>query len=96
MTVGDFMYALTQWFAAENVTCMMTYELSDLFEVHGISQQEVSNMTDNIVLLRFSPDAKMERTIRIIKTRGSAHDHHEHVLRITNKGIKIEKSGNGL
>lgn len=91
----DFMYALTQWFAAEDVTCMMTYELSDLFEVHGVSHQEVSNMADNIVLLRFSPDAKMERTIRIIKARGSAHDHHEQLLRITNKGVSIEKSGNG-
>jgi circadian clock protein KaiC len=33
---SDFIYALTQWFAARNVTCMMNYELTNLFEVHGI------------------------------------------------------------
>lgn len=87
---SDFIYSLTQWFAARNVTCLMMYELSDLFEVHGLSDQQVSNMSDNILLLRFTPDTDMERTIRIIKTRGSAHDNHEHILRITNKGVVIK------
>jgi circadian clock protein KaiC len=89
---SDFIYALTQWFAAENVTCMMTYELSSLFEVHGISDQEVSNMSDNIILLRFREGPEMERTLRIIKTRGSAHDNREHRLEITSKGLVIKKA----
>lgn len=71
---SNFIYTLTQWFAVENVTCLMMYELSSLFDVHGISDQEVSNMSDNIILLRFTPDTEMARTLRIIKTRGSAHD----------------------
>jgi circadian clock protein KaiC len=86
---SNFIYALTQWFAVENVTCLMMYELTSLFEVHGISDQEVSNMSDNILLLRFTPDTEMERTVRIIKTRGSAHDNREHKLEITNAGVKI-------
>jgi circadian clock protein KaiC len=89
---SDFIYALTQWFAVRNVTCMMNYEMSNLFEVHGISDQEVSNLSDNIILLRFSEGAKMERTLRIIKTRGSAHDDHEHNLEITSKGISINRA----
>ncbi|HEV7746823.1 MAG TPA: ATPase domain-containing protein [Pyrinomonadaceae bacterium] len=89
---SDFVYALTQWFAVRNVTCMMNYELTHLFEVTGISDQEVSNMSDNIILLRFREGAKMERTLRIIKTRGSAHDNHEHNLEITDKGIVIKKA----
>jgi circadian clock protein KaiC len=89
---SDFVYALTQWFAARNVTCMMNYELTNLFEVHGISDQEVSNMSDNIILLRFREGTKMERTLRIIKTRGSAHDNHEHNLEITSKGIVIKRT----
>lgn len=89
---SDFIYALTQWFAVENVTCMMTYELTNLFEVAGISDQEVSNMADNIVLLRFREGPEMERTLRIIKTRGSAHDNREHRLEITNQGIVIKKA----
>ncbi len=88
---SDFIYALTQWFAAQNVTCMMNYELTNLFEVHGISDQEVSNMSDNVLLLRFREGETMERTLRIIKTRGSAHDNREHKLEITSKGIIIHR-----
>ncbi len=89
---ADFIYALTQWFAAENVTCLMMYELTNLFEVHGISDQEVSNMADNVILLRFKAGPEMQRTLRIIKTRGSAHDNREHELQITNKGVNIKKA----
>src|SRR6185295_4102109 len=88
---SDFIYALTQWFAVQNVTCMMNYELTNLFEVTGISDQEVSNMSDNIILLRFREGVTMERTLRVIKTRGSAHDNREHSLEITGKGVVIGK-----
>ncbi len=87
------MYALTQWFATENVTCLLLYELHNLFEVPRISDEEISNMSDNIVLLHFSEGAEMERTIRIIKTRGSAHDHRLHTLEISRKGARVKKSG---
>ena len=89
---ADFIYALTQWFAQENVTCLLLYELSELFEIRAISDQEVSNISDNIVLLRFVPNAEMDRTIRVIKTRGSAHDNREHNLSITNKGVIVESA----
>jgi circadian clock protein KaiC len=86
---SDFVYALSQWFAAENVTCMMNYELTNLFEIHGISDQEIANMSDNILLLRFKEGEQMERTLRIIKTRGSGHENREHKLGITSKGVII-------
>jgi circadian clock protein KaiC len=89
---ADFIYALTQWFAVENVTCLLMYELTNLFEVHGISDQEVSNMADNVILLRYKPGPEMQRTLRIIKTRGSAHDNREHELQITNKGVRVKKA----
>lgn len=87
---SNVIYALTQWFAVENVTCFMTYELAHLFEVHGISDQQISNMSDNLLLLRFQPGPELKRTLRIIKTRGSAHDSHEHEIHITNEGLVIE------
>ena len=87
---SNVIYALTQWFAAENVTCFMTYELTALFEVQGISDQQISNMSDNLLLLRFQPGPELKRTLRIIKTRGSAHDSHEHEIHITNQGLMIE------
>jgi KaiC/GvpD/RAD55 family RecA-like ATPase len=87
---SNVIYALTQWFAVENVTCLMTYELSSLFEIHGISDQQVSNMSDNLLLLRFQSGPQLKRTLRIIKTRGSAHDNREHEIRITNEGLVVD------
>jgi len=90
---SNFMYSLTQWFASKNVTCMMLYEMHDLFEVSHISEEEVSNMSDNIVLLSFDGTQEMARTVRIIKTRGSAHNHRRHVLEITGDGVVIKGVG---
>ncbi len=87
---ANLIYALMQWFAVENVTCMLTYEMSNLFEVHGISDEQISNMSDNVVLLRFQPGPELKRTLRIIKTRGSEHDNREHEIRITAEGVIIE------
>jgi circadian clock protein KaiC len=88
---ADFIYALTQWFAKENVTCLMTYEMNNLFDVKGISNNDVSNLSDNIVLLRFKPGPVMQRTLQIVKTRGSAHDNREHQLEMSSKGIVVRK-----
>src|SRR5687768_4630826 len=88
---ADFIYALTQWFAVENVTCMMTIELRELFEIQHISDQQISNMSDNLVLLGFTPGPVMNRTIRIIKTRGSSHDNRQHELEISDKGVIVKK-----
>lgn len=89
----DYLYALTQWFAVEGVTAMMLLELADLFDYTRISREELSNMSDNIVLLGFSRGEQMRRLIRIIKTRNSDHDHYERTLRITSNGVIIERPG---
>ena len=86
---ADYIYALTQWFALNDVTCLMTYELRELFEFHSVTSEDVSTMADNVILMRFSPDQEMVRTVRIIKTRGSGHDQREHVLQISNQGVAI-------
>jgi circadian clock protein KaiC len=89
---SDFMYSLTQWFATQNVTCLLLFELHHLFDSPQISDEEISNMSDNIVLLSFSRGAQMIRKVRIIKTRGSGHDHNEHTLTITGAGASIDGS----
>jgi KaiC/GvpD/RAD55 family RecA-like ATPase len=55
-----------------------------------ISEEEISNMSDNIVLLGFSRGAAMTRTVRIIKTRGSGHDNRECTLEISSRGVSIK------
>jgi circadian clock protein KaiC len=88
---SDFMYSLTQWFATKNVTCLLLYELHYLFETPAISDEEISTMSDNIVLLNFTRGAEMARRVRIIKTRGSGHDHREHTLQISDSGVSIRE-----
>ncbi len=88
---ADYIYTLTQWFALKQVTCIMTYELEELFEFHSITGDEISNMSDNVLLLRFTPEAEMARTLRVVKTRGSAHDQREHLLDLTRKGVAVGK-----
>jgi len=86
---ADYIYALTQWFALKQVTCLMTYELEELFEFHSITGEEISNMADNVLLLRFTPEADMARTLRVVKTRGSAHDQREHLLELSRNGVSV-------
>lgn len=45
---SDSMYALTQWFAVQNVTCMMMYELHRLFESEAVSDEEISISDEEI------------------------------------------------
>jgi circadian clock protein KaiC len=85
----EYMYALTQWFAVEGVTALMTLETSELFETRRLSDEELSNMSDNIMLLRLTRAQPMQRTLQIIKTRNSAHYHAERTLRITSKGVSV-------
>jgi KaiC/GvpD/RAD55 family RecA-like ATPase len=69
----------------------MTYEMSNLFEVHGISEEQISNMSDNVLLLRFREGPELKRTLRVLKARGSAHDNREHEIRITPNGLTVEE-----
>ena len=85
----DYIYALSQWFALNDVTCMMTYELRELFEFHSVTNEDISTIADNVILMRFSPDRDMVRTLRIVKTRGSGHDQREHVLEISKQGVAV-------
>ncbi len=43
-------------------------------------------MSDNLVLLGFTTGEEMQRTIRIIKTRGRQHDNRQHFFEINDKG----------
>lgn len=90
---ADFIYALTQWFAVENVTCIMTTETPEMFGINSITEHKVSNMSDNLVLLAFAGEEEIQRRVRIIKTRGSAHDPRSHVLEISSNGAMVKKAG---
>jgi len=91
--MADYLYALNQWFAVRGITSLMLLELPDLFEFRRLSEEEVSNMSDNVLLLRFTPGERMTRSLRIVKTRNSGHDHLERQLNISASGVEVNRSG---
>ncbi len=84
----DYIYALTQHFSALNVTAMLMLE-SGTKTSAGETGKEVSFMSDNIVLLSMEMEQDLTRSIRIVKSRGSAHDGKKHVLTIGSEGMVV-------
>jgi KaiC/GvpD/RAD55 family RecA-like ATPase len=72
------------------VTSMLLVETAGLFPGHGITGYEISYMSDNILVLEVLLGEDLTRTIRIFKSRGSAHDGRRHALKITRSGIAVD------
>lgn len=51
----EYMYSLVQRLARSNVSLFMTAELPDLFQTTNLSEQGISHLADNVVLLRIRP-----------------------------------------
>lgn len=88
---SEYVYSLIKWFAAHGATSMLVLEAPGPIragqEPFG---RAISNMSDNVVSLSMELDDDLVRTIRILKTRGSAHDGRKHTLRITPLGMVVE------
>ncbi len=90
---SDFMYALTQWFATQNVTCLLLYEVHNLFDPPQISDEEISNMSDNIILLSFSRDAENGLGRCASSKRAAAHTIIASTFwELDNSGVAIQKA----
>ncbi|MGA7614161.1 MAG: ATPase domain-containing protein [Thermoanaerobaculia bacterium] len=86
----EYLYSLTQWFAVEEVTTLITVEVPTALLLQQVTGDEVSNMSDNILTLRFKADREMQRWIRILKTRNSGHDPVERRFEISSSGMEID------
>ena len=70
----EFVYSLVQRFSRQGVSCMMTFEIHDLFGSGLLSDGAISHLSDNVVLLRYvQENASIGRAISVIKTRASRH-----------------------
>lgn len=88
---ADYVYALSQELAARGITSMLTVEASGPAADGWLATgRDISFMSDNILLLAMELDGDIRRTMRIVKTRGSAHDGKLHVLRISNVGMVVD------
>jgi circadian clock protein KaiC len=85
----DYLYAIVQHCAAADIACLLTLETSNLLGMVSISEGTISPICDNILLLQLQMASRTERTLRVMKTRGSAHDPLEHALAITAGGPRV-------
>jgi len=86
----DYMYALMQHFVIHRTTCIVTAEstLSDHGSstgLHGL----FSYMSDNVVRLAATIDRRLQRSVCVTKTRGSANDLDVHEFELTAGGARV-------
>jgi circadian clock protein KaiC len=85
----DYLYALVQHFAVSTITSVLNFETSgNVISAQG-TQHATSYLSDNIVLLTVDGEERTRRAIRILKTRGSAHDMRVREVEISAAGLAI-------
>ena len=87
----DYLYSLVQHFAVRGVTTVLTLESGEGFTAMGLPQdQRISYMSDNLIYLAWSGDTVGQRTLRVVKMRGSAHEKALRAFEIDAHGGRIE------
>ena len=86
----EWMYSLVQRCARRGVSLMMIVEVPELFQLRRISEQGLSHLSDNVVLLQYVPDgARLARAITVLKTRAAHHEPVAHRYEISNEGLVL-------
>jgi circadian clock protein KaiC len=86
----DYLYSLIQHFAVRGVTTLLTLESGEAFTGGALPQdQRFSYMSDNLIYLAWSNEKVGRRTLRIVKMRGSAHEHTPHEFTIDRTGVRV-------
>ena len=86
----EWMFSLTQRLARAGVSLMMIVEVPELFELRRISEQGLSHLADNVVLLQYVQEGpELARAMTILKTRALHHQPTVHRFEITEKGFVL-------
>jgi len=87
---GEWMFSLIQRCTRAGVSLMMTVEVPELFELRRISDEGISHLADNVVLLQYVREgAELVRALTVLKTRAMAHRPLVHRYEITGDGFKL-------
>jgi circadian clock protein KaiC len=86
----EWMFSLVQRCTRRGISLMMVVEVPELFELPRISEQGLSHLADNVILLQYVHDGpRLARTVTVLKTRAM---HHQPVVRryeITEHGFQL-------
>ena len=91
----DYLYALVQHLAVRTITSILNVEtLGNNIALSGL-QNAMSYLSDNVLLLTVDGERRTRRSIRVLKTRGSAHDTLVRQVSISTRGMAIRDGLDG-
>jgi circadian clock protein KaiC len=86
----EWMFSLTQRLERAGISMMMIVEVPELFQLRRISEQGLSHLADNVVLLQYVQDGpELARALTVLKTRAMHHHPVVHRYEITEKGFVL-------
>lgn len=85
----DYLYALVQHLAVRTITSVLNFETTGNTIAHAGMQNAMSYLSDNVLLLTLDGADRTRRALRVIKTRGSAHDTQVREVEITSGGLSV-------
>jgi circadian clock protein KaiC len=86
----EWMSSLIQRCTRIGVSLMLIVEVADLFQLRRISDDAISHLADNVVLLQYVQEgAELGRALTVLKTRAMRHRPIIHRYEITEKGFVL-------
>jgi circadian clock protein KaiC len=85
----DYLYALVQHFAVRTITSVLNFETSGNTIANDGMQNAMSYLSDNVIQLTVDGEKRTRRALRVLKTRGSAHDTMVREVEIGAAGLRI-------
>jgi circadian clock protein KaiC len=86
----EYLYSLLQRCSNQQISLMMSLETPQLFGISAISDDGISHLSDNVILLQFVRDqARLQRAITVVKTRASSHEPEIREFKIAPEGIVL-------
>ena len=90
----EWMYSLVQRCTRRGVSLLMTLEVGELYDIRHVSEQGLSHLADNVIVLQYAQDtAHVTRTLTVLKTRATVHDHAVRPYEITTEGLTLADTG---
>jgi circadian clock protein KaiC len=85
----DYLYALAQYFVVHGVTSLLMLEPGKSDVGADEHEQRLSYLSDNVLRLGYSGETETRRSIRVVKSRNSAHDHRVRAVEIDRDGLRV-------
>lgn len=85
----DYLYALVQHLAVRTITSVLNFETMGNTALNAGMQNAMSYLSDNVLQLTLDGQDRTRRTLRVIKTRGSAHDTRVREVEIGDRGLSV-------